>query len=139
MKQQTLYLIAAILLINSACQKTNSPEPKRSEVFFSSKQDAADRVNRFTGQRAQPITSDGISNISYIHTANQSFAFVFYETMDGSKNLVVTRTYTANGAIEKESATTCDGTCGCQVQAVIDNQGNVSVGCSCANCALVNH
>ena len=137
MKRYLAYFLATTIFIAYGCQKYSTQESRKNEAFFSSKNEAAESANRFMRLNVQSITSASITNISYIHSANKSLAFVFYKTNEGPKNIVITRTYTANGAIERESASTCDGTCGCQVQAVIDNQGNVKVGCSCANCALV--
>ncbi len=88
---------------------------------------------------SKPIEANSIANISYVHTTLKSYAFVFYETAEGTKNLVITRNYSVNGELEYESASSCSGTdCACEVKATIDNNGNVTVGCSCSTCVMIS-
>lgn len=139
MKRQIIYFLAIFLLIVPACRKSSSLLPKKEEAFFSSKEEAADKVNGFTRQQTRLVKAGNITTISYIHTTTKTYAFVFYDTGEGPQNLVITRSYSSSGEVQKESASTCNGaTCNCQVQATIDNQGNVSIGCSCSSCTLVS-
>jgi hypothetical protein len=77
-----------------------------------------------------------LQSISYIESKGKRFAFVFYETNKGTRNLVVERDSSGTALLGK--ITSCDGEeCQCKVRTVIGNNGEVSVDCNCKSCDMI--
>lgn len=105
---------------------------------FTSKQDAFNTIAGFLSKEAPYENLLAIDNVSYIHTLTSTMALVFYETNTGKHNLVYTMSLIEDEIPGDGTITVCEGDeCACRVRAIIDNQGNVKVGCSCSSCEMV--
>lgn len=110
----------------------------RQERIFTNKQEAFETITGFLSKEAPSENLLAIDNISYIHTPTKSFALVFYETNTGKHNLVYSQSMLSYEDPGNGTITVCEGDeCACRVRAIIDNQGNVTVGCSCSTCEMI--
>lgn len=135
---QKLFLFACLVWL-SACSKTgndysNSLPSRRP--FFKNGDEAFNlvksQVRRFHGDENLKT----IDSISYMYSANKSYAFVFYTSNKGASNLVIQKSYVQNVA-QNVTTTKCGGgSCNCQVMAIISNSGNVDISCSCSSCTM---
>ncbi len=124
----------------SCSKKTANPESlsiKPAKVF-STQQEAFNTIAGFLSKEAPGESLLSIDNISYIHTLSSTMALVFYETNTGKHNLVYTQSVVEDEIPGDGTITVCEGDeCACRVRAIIDNQGNVKVGCSCSSCEMI--
>lgn len=133
--------VALLIFLFVSCRKppvsqeTLSMQPA---VLFSSQQDAFEKIGAFLSKEVPGEQLIGIDNISYIHTLSKTMALVFYETNTGKHNLVYTSSLMKQEDPGDGTITVCEGDdCACRVRAIIDNQGNVTVGCSCSSCEMI--
>lgn len=134
---QKLFLFVAIISF-CACTKTdtNYSAGSSKRQFFKSSEEAFNIVK----EQLQKFHSDEnlktIDRISYLYSGTKAYAFVFYSSNRGSSNLVLNKDYGADDSIGY-TVTKCNGeSCNCYVNAVISNDGNISVSCSCTSCTM---
>ncbi len=138
---QKLFLFACLVWLSS-CAKTgndysNSLPSKRP--FFKNGDEAFDLVKSQVRRFHIDENLKSIDSISYMFSANKSYAFVFYTSNKGSSNMVIQKSYVQNVA-QNVTTTKCSGTsCSCQVMAIISNTGNVDVSCSCPSCTMTTN
>lgn len=132
------YLAALFLLL--ACNKsavTNQTDSFTNNEFFSSKIDAKEKLSDALLKRNSNEKLIDIQSVSYIKSDSSNMAILFYSTNTGRHNILFEKSNTI-GENEAFKVTTCDGDeCVCKVSVSIDNQGKVTVNCSCSYCDLI--
>lgn len=132
-----LFSVIAIVLL-TACQKENNfADPIVSRAyFFKNEAEAFREVQSVISQRSPGEKLARIQSISYIESKNKQYAFVFYESDKGTRNIVFEKQYSNGQSISTNSITCGGGACDCKVTTVISNSGDVTVGCSCSSCTM---
>ena len=132
------YLATLFLLL--ACNKspvTNQTDSFTNNEFFTSKIDAKEKLSIALLKRNSKEKLIDIQSVSYIKSDSSNLAILFYSTNTGRHNIL----FEKSNAIDENEAfkvTTCDGDeCVCKVSVSIDNQGKVTVNCSCSYCDLI--
>lgn len=132
MKRMILIFSLAGLL---ACKKEQTQAPRAD--FFKDEQDALKTVQNILDKRPGIEHINKVSSISYIDTRTKSVAFVFYESDKGLQNIVFQKDRTSLQT-NNYSITKCEGEeCACKVNAVISDNGDVTMSCSCKSCSMV--
>ena len=133
---QKLFLFAALLSF-AACTKkvsdTYSPAISARAPFFKNASETFDLVSKQVRKFHANENLKSVDRVSYLFSGNKGYAIVFYTTNKSTSNMVVKKEYT-NGLETGVSVTKCSGSsCNCTVNAVIGNDGNVEVSCSCSS------
>lgn len=132
---------AVFIFLSVSCRKHPVSQETlaiKPTVLFSSKQDAFEKIASFLSKEVPGEQLIRIDNISYIQTLTKTMALVFYETNTGKHNLVYTSSVMKQEVPGDGTITVCEGDdCACRVRAIIDNQGNVTVSCSCSSCEMI--
>ncbi len=134
-----LLATAIVILLLSGCSKNNStqlPSATRKD-FFTTGEDTLHAVQAIVNGYGRGEHLKRINSISYIDSKNKSYAFIFYSSDRGTGNVVIEQHY-AGGIKTNSQSIKCDGSgCDCKVLTIIDDDGNVSVDCSCKSCAMI--
>lgn len=132
------YLTALFFLL--ACNKsavTNQSDAFTNNEFFTSKIDAKEKLSNELLKRNSKEKLIDIQSVSYIKSDSSNLAILFYSTNTGRHNILFEKSH-AIGENEALKVTSCEGDeCVCKVSVTIDNQGKVTVNCSCSYCDLI--
>lgn len=131
----------SLVLLGLGCQKDRQDYARIQEQeksLVASKQAAYEKVKGYLGKQFPNEQLIGITDLSFIHGSRKLVALIFYQTQTGEHNLVIEQTIGENEVVMGEKLSTCYGDdCTCKVRVIIDNQGNVDVGCNCSSCYMV--
>lgn len=129
------------LLLMTACHKSDSGFDQiiqRETALIASSSDAFDKVKDYLAQQFPDEQLLAISQVSFIHAKSKLIALVFYQSSTGEHNLVIEQTVGADQQLMGEKISFCQGDdCTCKITAVIDNMGNVDLGCNCSSCIMI--
>ena len=130
------------LFILLGCNKESNRQLRIPEhpSFFKNESDMYRQVQLALDKLAPGRKLQEIQSVSYIDSRNASYAFIFYRSGSKESNVVMRQQYAGNKVVAYESVT-CEGaSCECKVRTVINNQGDVTMDCSCPSCTkLVNN
>jgi len=131
-----LTTIVVIALMSCSKSKQTPTLPTQRTDFFKNVEEARMKIqtafdNKHLNEKIQQIES-----ISYVDGKDKSYAFVFFTSNKGSRNLILERRI-VNGQ-QQMKTTTCEGrACDCKVVTTIANNGDVKIECSCSTCSMV--
>lgn len=127
------------MFFSAACTKENSnlSYGQQRTDFFTSVTDMRQQVQAVLSRYDRREQLEKIEAISYVDGRNKSYAFVFYQSNRGKRNLVFEHQYLGQKLTAVKSIK-CEGeNCDCKVLTVISDSGNVSVSCSCTSCTML--
>jgi hypothetical protein len=131
----------SFLLFGLGCQKKQQDYDRiveQEKALVASKQEAFEKVQKYLAKQFPNEQLIGITDLSFVHGSRKLVALIFYQTQTGEHNLVIEQTIGDNEMLLGEKLSTCYGdSCTCKVRVVVDNQGNVDVGCNCSSCYMV--
>lgn len=126
--------VLSVLIVFCACRKELKYDPTKEvkRHFFKSNtqafqivQDALYKIH--PGERLEVIES-----ISYSHSSNHSYAFVFYKSNKESNNLVIQRDYDEDENLIGGGVVSCEGSqCNCRVKGIFGQDGTITLECTC--------
>jgi hypothetical protein len=128
-----------LILVLASCQKNANTVSVLYDrpVFFENDREMMQTVQAALDQAALGEKLERVEHISYIDSKQKSYAFVFYQSNKGSNNVVIQKQYLPDNKVALSSVR-CEGLdCNCQVKTIIDNNGGVSVDCSCSSCTML--
>lgn len=133
-------ILTALLVTGLLACKKEPPQARGSEErreFFPDQKNALQVVQEQLNAGGSHEKVTRIESISYIDSRKGSYAFVFYQTNLGERNLVIKRdTETTNTSAL--SYYRCEGEdCQCKVTTVIGDLGDVDIKCSCSSCTML--
>jgi hypothetical protein len=133
-----LFFIAFLFIFSSCFKDQHEPIHALSRTdFFADKKDMLQKVQAALSQYKRNEILEYIDVVSYVDGIRKSYAVVFYHSNRGPNNLIIQKEYTSEQKIEFTTSK-CEGSyCECKIRTVIEDNGDVSVSCSCSSCSIV--
>lgn len=139
MQPKFVCIILTILCLS--CQKSNRDYThliQQEKKLIASKEVAFQRVTQYLAKQFPQEQLLRIGDVSFVHSSRKIVALIFYQTQTGEHNLVIEQEVGDNEVVAGEKLSTCYGDdCTCKVRVMVDNNGNVDVGCNCSSCYMV--
>lgn len=130
------------LVLLASCSKESVHNRNASRVdFFADERDALCKIQRYASGFGKKETVDKILSVSYIDSDKKSYAFVFYNSDRGPGNMVIEQGYTGDSNLVAYSKSIkCESDwCACKVRSIIDDNGQITLDCSCSTCTMLIH
>lgn len=135
------FSILILFVLCLSCQKSNQDYAdliQQEKKLVASKEDAFQRVSQYLAKQFPTEVLLSIGDVSFVHGSRKVVALIFYQTKTGEHNLVIEQEVGENEQVLGEKLSTCYGDdCTCKVRVMVDNHGNVDVGCNCSSCYMV--
>lgn len=134
---RSVFSLFIILLVAGCYNEKDVRIPSAvREDFFKQDEDTLQKIQEMIRQFDKLEKIEKVQSISYIDSKDKSYAIVFYKSDKGIRNIVIKRQF-ENGRMTEIENIRCEGTCTCKVDTIVDNEGNVTVKCSCLTCTMV--
>lgn len=136
-------ILVGVLVTLGSCTKENVKDPTKvpKQSFFRNADDAfvkvQNKIYRFNSKEKLIV----IDRISYINGPDKNYAFVFYHSNLGQGSLSIEKNFEEDFEDGEGGWTSyrCEGSCDCNVLAVIGAGGKITIKCSCGACDRVSH
>jgi hypothetical protein len=139
MASKIFFLILTLVFLG--CQKPNQDYAhliQQEKKIVASKEAAFERVTQYLAKQFPEEALLQINHVSFVHGSHKIVALIFYQTQTGEHNLVIEQELGENENVMGEKLSTCYGDdCTCKVRVMVDNNGNVEMGCNCSSCYMV--
>lgn len=139
MASKIFFLILTLVFLG--CQKSNQDYVhliQQEKKIVASKEAAFERVTQYLAKQFPEEALLQINHVSFVHGSHKIVALIFYQTQTGEHNLVIEQELGENENVMGEKLSTCYGDdCTCKVRVMVDNNGNVEMGCNCSSCYMV--
>lgn len=139
MASKIFFLILTLVFLG--CRKPNQDYAhliQQEKKIVASKEAAFERVTQYLAKQFPEEALLQINHVSFVHGSHKIVALIFYQTQTGEHNLVIEQELGESENVMGEKLSTCYGDdCTCKVRVMVDNNGNVEMGCNCSSCYMV--